>query len=466
LKLTKVDMKTNNLVFLSISVISLIVAFTQPGNRLVFAQLGYSFNGYTYGANGGYSGDGTGYSYDPTGYSFDPTGYDSPVITYFDGPVTSEVNAGFDSRLVPFETLNWSNATTLIDDETVFLQQLIHDGQVYAVVMNFGVDYQGNYNYVTALTYLVDGLTILTAAKIYIPVEVFDLYTGTELMTEILRAGEIINGGSVNDILYGFAGDDSLRGYDGDDILNGGSGVNYVSGGPGNDTAVFEFDAEDYALSRNPVFGFVEILTKEGGSLGVVVNDVESFQFRNVTLDYESLDYWGTFSLVPQSAVQPVYRFYNSVTNTFLYTSDLDQVNYYLEQSAVSKNNVDELSYVLQGSTFEAAHSFSDAVELHSFNNPNTSSYYYTANSGEAENLKTLIADSQSPLVYEGTVFDVYGEKPAGDINNTTVPVYRFYNSKLDGYFWTADDSEILLMEETGAWVNEGIVFYGELIGD
>lgn len=453
-------MNLRKVTYLCLVTTSIAVAFTQPNSKLIFAQLGYGSGGY---GSGGYGGDG--YGNDPTGYSFDPTGYYSPRFTYFDGPETSEKNVGLDTRVVPFESLNWDAATTLVDSPDIFQQELVQGGHTYSSTTNYGLDSSGFYSIVTGLSFSVDGETVLTAVNLNVPREAFTSYEGLELMIRILAGGEIISGGSVADTLYGFDGDDSLRGNAGDDILNGGWGINYISGGDGVDTAIFDFDASDYALSKNPVFGFVEILVKWGGSLGVVLDDVEKLEFRDTTLETEELNYWGTYSYFPPDSSLPVMRFYNTVTHSFFYSSSVDEVTYLLEQSSVNRENSEKQSYVYQGSTFEAAHSYSDAVGLHRFYNANSGNHFYTASNDEAAYLNELIASSLFPFVYNGIVSNVYLSDPNPDANGHEVAVYRFYNPDLNRHFWTADDSEIVLMEATGSWINEGVAFYGEQLG-
>lgn len=446
-------MNIRKITYLSLVIASFSVAMTQPNTRLVFAELGYGYGGYG------------GYGNDPSGYSFDPTGYYSPLFTYFDGPETSGKNIGLDTRVVPFESLNWNAAITLVDSPDAFQQELTQNGHTYRSTVTYGFDSTGRYNFVTSLAFSVDGNYVLTATNLQVPRESFLLYEGTDLMIHLLAGGEIINGGSAADTLIGFDGDDSLRGGAGDDTFDGGWGINYISGGDGIDTAIYYYDDSDYVLSKNPVHKFVEILVKQGGSLGVVLEDVEKLQFRNTTLSTDQLLYWGTYSYIPLDSTSPVHRFYNPVTNGFFYTSNADEATFLLDQSSVTRENIDELQFAYQGGTFEAAHSYNNTVGLYRFFNTASSNHFYTASSDEANYIDEQILTSNWPFVNEGVTFDVYASDPNPGVSGDEVAVYRFYNPDLDRHFFTADDGEIILMEATESWINEGVAFYGEQLG-
>ncbi len=453
-------MNLHRIVYFSLVATSFLVALTQTNSRLVFAELGYS------GGN---------YDDNSAGYSFDPTGYYSPTFEYFDGPETSGKNLGFDTRTLPFSDLNWDAAIVLVENDDIFEQQLTQDGHTYRVTVFRESDGINPPTIMSGFQVHVDNQIALSATNLFLPDELLALYGGAELMSLLLSDGEIIIGGSAADNLYGFSGDDSLRGNYGDDILSGGTGFNYLSGGYGVDTAVYVNDDTDYVLSKNPVFGFVEVLLMSGDSLGLVLDDVEKFEFRNTTLELEELDYWGGTSYAPLSASNPVFRFFNTKTQSYFYSSSDSEAIFLKESSSVdlaadggspASTNDERLSFAFQGSTFESAHSYGNSVGVHRLFNTITGAHFYTASEFELKSLYDERNDSYAPFVYEGISFRAYLSDPTIDTAGEEIAVYRFTNKKSGRYFWTSDDSEIVLMSASDSWQNDGIDFYGERLGN
>jgi hypothetical protein len=88
--------------------------------------------------------------------------------------------------------------------------------------------------------------------------------------------------------------------------------------------------------------------------------------------------------------------------------------------------------------------------------------HFFTASTNEADFLRR----TQPSAVYEGIAFNVYQWDPNPGFEGEELAVYRFYNSDLNRHFWTANDSEIVLMNASDSWNNEGVVFYGEKLGN
>ncbi|MCC1494604.1 S-layer family protein [Cognatishimia sp. F0-27] len=96
---------------------------------------------------------------------------------------------------------------------------------------------------------------------------------------EAYDGGDSLNGGSGADSLDGGDGDDTLDGGAGDDTLNGGAGDSTVTGGSGTDTVIINALAASVAVTET---ASNLILATSAGTY-TVANDVEQFQFQDVT---------------------------------------------------------------------------------------------------------------------------------------------------------------------------------------
>ena len=265
----------------------------------------------------------------------------------------------------------------------------------------------------------------------------------------------VVVGGDFHDTIIGTDGNEALYGNGGDDILDGGWGSNEYYGGEGFDTAKLVLKSSDYAVSKNPNMGNIILLTYETGDFaGSISPDVEQIEFIDgVILSTDNISYTGLFTEIPESAVNPVYRFYNTEKKAFFYTSSEAERDYVLANSSNSKPDSEEWPYVYQGATFEA--DFGNAP-LYRFYNTETGHHFFTVSEEERDFVLSKSNSGEWPFNYEGVAFNVYTES-----YSFTTPVHRFYNPSLNRHFFTASESEAQDIQLIGQWNYEGIGFYG-----
>ena len=253
-------------------------------------------------------------------------------------------------------------------------------------------------------------------------------------------------------------GSTSLAGGAGDDTLMA-VGYDSIYGGAGVDTVVYAYDKNDYQISKNPTDGSYSVIFKTG-TVGYVASDVEKVKFRDTTVDLTTYPFYGNLTPVSASAVSSVYRFFNALENVFFYTNTTSERDAVFANSDVSKSNVNEWPFVYQGSTFEAAHSYSGTVTIQRFYNTLTHSHFYSCDPVEIANIKAKGASGEWPFVFEGPAFLVYASDPNPNSVGREVPVERFYSATFNRHWLTSDPDEIAQIMKTGLWTAEGIAFW------
>ena len=322
------------------------------------------------------------------------------------------------------------------------------------------------------------GNDTINASQVTVPVTLylepgFWGYVGSKALT-ITSPGQVtVNFGSIIENVIGGFGADSLYGNTsanyisggaGDDTIYGAGGGDSIYGGAGTDTVIFGYDKGDYLVSKSPSTGSYEIIYKAGSS-EYINYDVEKIEFRDQKLDLLALKYYGTTAAILDGAVSSVYRFFNTTDNAFFYTNSLTERDTVISNSAVTKENVGEWPYVYQGSTFEAAHTYTGTVALQRFYNTSTHHHFFTSSATEAATVKANIASGAWPFLYEGVSFLVYATDPNPSSVGQEIPVERFYSATLNRHFFTADTTEMAQIRLTGLWVDEGVGFWGEKPG-
>ena len=135
------------------------------------------------------------------------------------------------------------------------------------------------------------------------------------------RGDDSLNGGKGDDRLDGGRGNDTLKGGLGNDQLKGGSGndtfidnagENTIDGGSGDDTVKFNAVISNYDIEANS-HGFT-ITNKRTGSVSHVKN-VESFEFKDSTLNQAELTTWA------ENAAQNQYRSVDGTNNNLSNTT-------------------------------------------------------------------------------------------------------------------------------------------------
>lgn len=328
------------------------------------------------------------------------------------------------------------------------------------------VDSQGNV-YVLGSSAAALENTNAKIFKILSPVDAIESSLPTDIVAtnSLFAIGEsapMVRGGLQDDLVSGTSETEIYQGGDGNDRLILSSGVDHIFGGNGTDTAVLEFDYNDYVSSKDPVNGTVEITSKSGHPEALVATDVEFLEFRDQVLAVADLSYLGTLSPVTADSNDAVYRFFNSRDMAFFYTSSLEEAQNVLDRSAVTNNNLDEWPYAYQGSSFAPAHSYTDSQPLHRFYNWQTGHHFFTADPDEVAAVNDAIVQRGWTFNYEGIAFDVYLTDPNPESTGEETPVFRFYSEVLNRHFFTGNILEAFTMNQTGIWSYEGIGFYGE----
>ena len=256
-------------------------------------------------------------------------------------------------------------------------------------------------------------------------------------------------------IVLGSKNDDSLKLDD----------ASYYVGGVGIDTGVLDYDEDDYVVSRLTRNDQTLILSKDGKTEIYIDNDIEKIEFRDSVVESSDGGYWGEYSPFTDASELPIYRFFNTKSNAYFYTVNSSEKNTVLENSSVSRDNLNEWSYVFQGASFEAAHSYpSSAVPLFRFYNTKTSYHFFTRDPNEAETIKAKSASGEWSFNYEGVAYQVYGSDPNPGTVGEEVAVHRFYSPILGRHMFTANLDEVAEIKATGIWDYEGIGFYGESV--
>lgn len=298
---------------------------------------------------------------------------------------------------------------------------------------------------------------------------VFDIPTAARS----LAAGLTVTASFVSKYL---SGDDTLQGNGlannfsagaGNDRIIGGAGSDTIDGGAGTDTSVYrELPRADYLVTRQSN-GTVFVATRDGTNDRNV--NVENLEFSDGALATSSIAYQPGFTSVPSSAVQPVFRFYNSRDKAYFYTNSVAERDLIIRESTDASFNPANgvWPYFYQGTTFEQAHSSAGSVPVFRFYNTKTGHHFFTTSVAERDLVQKESTDPNFgqpglwPFVYEGAGIQAFGDANHKD----ATPVFRFYSPTLDRHFFTGSADEAAQIRLTGQWNDEGIGFWGEISG-
>jgi serralysin len=228
---------------------------------------------------------------------------------------------------------------------------------------------------------------------------------------------ENVIGGSGNDVITGNASDN---------ILTGGAGSDTIYGGTGTDASVFNGARSQYSWSTN------------GGSTTIVGPDG-----RDTLTSVEILRFGdGSANLVAEN---PVFRFYNSISDTHFYTGSEAERDGILATVA---------SFVYEGQNF--ATSSSGETSAWRFYNTSTDSHFYTISIAERD----WIIENLPTFNFEGEAYKAR-DTPADGFG----PLYRFLNTQNGAHFFTASAVEAELVEANIPYFNpEGVAYYVGLL--
>ena len=142
-----------------------------------------------------------------------------------------------------------------------------------------------------------------------------------------------------------------------------------------------------------------------------------------------------------------VYRFFNTQTGGHFYTAGLK------EAQSVAQSLYDLFTY--EGPGFYTKTAQAEGLsEIYRFYNQQTGGHFYTKSTIERAN---VIENYANVFVYEGTGFYAHANVAEG-----TDPVYRFYNQKTGGHFFTTGEIEKnnVIDNLADTYIYEGIGFW------
>lgn len=359
-----------------------------------------------------------------------------------------------------FDDINWDSGSTVVIQNTT-RTTVNKDGREYTQA--FTIDPLSNY--LLELSYGIDGQTVLAQSYINFPLNQFLILSGDILLEQIYSGNDAIYGASGPDIIFGYDGNDFLSGGGGNDIFDGGWGYNAIYGGDGIDTAIYGYDAQNYAISKVPNSDVVYIGFVVGGY--DLLNSIEKIKVANGLISTEDAEFVGYYNDFTSASVNPVIRFYNTRDNAFFYTADLNEADTVIDNSVPFIYGTGETRkdqpwpYVNQGTTFEAANSSdSTAVPAHRFYNRETGHHLWSIDPNEISLIKNKWASGEWSFGYEGTSFYVHTSDPEPNNDLVGREVYRLYNPETGRHVYSADVEEIDLFVLTGVWQLEGVAFW------
>ena len=169
--------------------------------------------------------------------------------------------------------------------------------------------------------------------------------------------------------------------------------------------------------------------------------------------------------LDPQSAAAPtdfitvsptnigIARFFDTVTGTQFYTSSLSEYNAILTNRPDLKQESNDLN-ALNPNTVATD---PDAVPVYRFFDSTCGTHFFTASTGERDNVNATRPDLQ----FEGVGFFEHTAPQVGD-----TAVYRFFDGHNGTHFYTTSETERASILTTQAnLVDEGICFYAPKVG-
>ena len=404
-----------------------------------------------------------------------------PTTTAYDTSFTREINGFFinaPSTFNPNQFDSWKNDFGDSNPTYVFADINWNTGSTVTVgnttrntVQKDGVEYTQAFtidpfsNSLRELSYGVNGQTVIAQSDINFPLSRFLVLSGDVLLEEIYSGNDLIYGASGPDVIFGYDGNDVLSGRGGNDIFDGGWGYNAIFGGDGVDTAIYGYDAENYAISKVPNSDVVYVGFVIGGY--DYLTSVEKIQVANGLISTEDAQFVGYYTGFTVESRAPVIRFYNTRDNAFFYTADLSEADTVIDNSVPFIYGTGETRsdqpwpYVNQGSTFESANSSATtAVAAHRFYNRDTGHHLWSIDPNEINLIKSKWASGEWSYGYEGTSFFMHISDPDPSNDSIGRPVYRLYNSETGRHVYSADSDEVNLFELTGVWTLEGVAFW------
>ena len=349
--------------------------------------------------------------------------------------------------------------------------------------------------YVTNIVIQEDGQTVGEFRNIDISLTSLALYTGDRLTAEVYKWDDYITLSNGNNIVYGYRGDDTILGGSGDDLLAGNSGNDALYGGSGDDS-LYGGSGDDYLSvlgGDNYLSGGSGDDGLDGfGTLGTNTFKGDSGADRLYGGDgNDSLDggdgadrifgYGGDDTISGGSGIDYINGGAGDDTVIYSYSN----LNY--GPSVDSNGNIEiiftngysedliDIEYlsfgdgVLPKSQFGYIGTYSqkpyDSVSpVYRFYNTRNEAFFYTTSKKEADTVRAKSdpnSDTDWPYVFQGTTFESAHSYLSSD---SLVSISRFYNTKTGHHFFTASTKEadfIRQKSDAGEWsfVYEGTTF-------
>ncbi len=148
-----------------------------------------------------------------------------------------------------------------------------------------------------------------------------------------------------------------------------------------------------------------------------------------------------------ESLLAPVYRFWSPVFGGHFYTMNEEEKN----------NIIGGLSayWTYEGVAYDAyTRQPSGTLPVYRFWSPVFAGHFYTMNEEERNNISGGLS---AYWTYEGVAWYAYPTQVAG-----TVPIYRFWSSRLNHHFFTASEEEKnnVIASLSAYWTYEGVAYY------
>ncbi|SDG60988.1 Matrixin [Thalassobaculum litoreum DSM 18839] len=221
-------------------------------------------------------------------------------------------------------------------------------------------------------------------------------------------------------------GDDVVTGNAANNVLRGGLGDDQLDGGTGTDAALFSGAQAAYSWTSSG--DFLNISGPDGSD---TLSNLEILRFDDGSVNLR--------------AENPVYRFYNSVSDTHFYTG-----------SAAERDGIIETvpSFVYEGPNFATSSSGNQPVWR--FYNTMTDSHFYTISTAERD----WIAANMPTFNFEGEAYRASETQSDG-----MGALYRFLNTQTGSHFFTASATEASQVEATiPHFEAEGVAYYVGLL--
>jgi len=150
-------------------------------------------------------------------------------------------------------------------------------------------------------------------------------------------------------------------------------------------------------------------------------------------------------ALEKSASALPVFRFYNSKTNSHFYTA-----------SSAERNRVqsDLPSYGYEGQAFFVAGALEPSTSaVYRFYNKKTGTHFYTISAEERDN---VVANLSGTYAFDGPAW--YASLTP---MQSSIPIFRFFNTKTGTHFYTTSTAERARVIATlPEYSNEGIAYY------